>query len=180
MTSGPGGSKSGRLIVLAGLPGAGKSTLAHRLAVELPAVWLRVDTVEAALLKAGIPRSFETGLAAYVAVADLAREHLANGHDVVIDAVNGVLPARRMWRELGSEFGTEPFVVEVRCSDRVEHRRRVESRASATPPLPPPTWEEVEDREYLPWTEPVLVVDTVRPLEETVRTILASVRARPR
>ena len=37
------------LIVLAGLPGTGKSTLARLLAVEFDAVWLRIDSIEQAM-----------------------------------------------------------------------------------------------------------------------------------
>lgn len=153
------GNRKPKLVVFAGLPGAGKSTLARLLAENLPAVWLRVDTIEASVLKAGIPRSFETGLAAYLVARDIAREHLRLRRDVVIDAVNGVEPARAMWRQLAEECETERFVIEVKCSDPAEHRRRVESRNLATPPLPSPTWEEVLQREYEAWNEPILTVD---------------------
>lgn len=167
-----------RLIVLAGLPGAGKSTVARHLAEAIPAVWLRVDTVEAALLRAGIPQSFETGLAAYLVARDVAREHLLLGRDVVIDAVNGVEEARGMWRELATECGAERYVVELRCSEPAEHRRRVESRPSGTPPLPTPTWDEVLRREYLPWNEPILSLDGLRPAEENLRRVLEHIGPR--
>lgn len=159
-----------RLLVLAGLPGTGKSTLAAGIAERLGAVWLRVDTLEAAMLEAGLPRSFETGLAAYLAARDTARNHLRLHRDVVIDAVNGVEEARRMWRELALECDAARSVIEVVCSDPVEHRRRVDSRPSPTPPLPAPTWEEVVHREYAPWGEPTLVVDGLRsPIENLSR-----------
>jgi hypothetical protein len=37
------------LVIFGGLPGTGKSTLARRLAGELGAVWLRIDTIEYAI-----------------------------------------------------------------------------------------------------------------------------------
>ena len=163
------------LIVLAGLPGVGKSEVARALARRLGALWLRVDTIEASLLRAGIPRSFETGLAAYLAARDLAEEHLRNHGDVVIDAVNGVEPARQMWRDLARNAPADLRVVEVRCEDREEHRRRVEGRVPPTPPLPTPTWEEVLNREYLPWTESILVVDGARPPRSNADRILRSI-----
>jgi predicted kinase len=160
------------LIAFAGLPGTGKSTLAREVALRKNAVWLRVDTAEAAMLKAGLPRSDETGLAAYVVVRDLAAVQLRLGRSVIIDAVNGVEEAREMWRDLATECGATSLVVEVICSNSEEHRRRVESRAAPTPPLPAPTWEQVRTREYLPWTEPILTVDTVKPTDETISRIL--------
>lgn len=169
-----------KLIVLAGLPGTGKSTLARLLTTKIDAVWLRVDTIEASVLKAGVARSFETGWAAYLVAADLAREHLRLGRSAVIDAVNGVEPARRVWRELAEECGVERWVVEVICSDPDAHRRRVETRASETPPLPAPTWEEVSSREYVPWAEPTLVVDGLAPPTENLSRILGYLGSRLR
>jgi predicted kinase len=43
-----------RLIVFAGLPGSGKSTIARALAKQIGAVWLRVDSVEQALRESGV------------------------------------------------------------------------------------------------------------------------------
>jgi predicted kinase len=162
-----------KLIVFAGRPGVGKSTIARALAREIEAVWLRVDSVEAAILKSGLPRSFESGLAAYIAVRDLAAEQLRSGLTVVVDAVNGVEEARAMWRELAAELDVPRYTVEVVCSDPGEHRRRVESRTGATPPLPPPSWDEVAHREYFPWGEPVLTVDSVGSLSQNLAQILA-------
>ena len=166
------GSRRPRLVVFAGLPGTGKSTLARLLAERLGAVWLRVDLIEASLLKAGIPQSFETGLSAYIVARDIAREHLNLHRDVIIDAVNGVEPARQMWRELAEETHARRFIIEVFCPDREVHRQRVESRGELTPPLPNPTWEEVAHRKYEPWNEPHLSVDGSRAPEGNLLRIL--------
>ena len=37
------------LVVLGGLPGVGKSSIAHALLSQWPAVYLRIDTIEQAL-----------------------------------------------------------------------------------------------------------------------------------
>jgi predicted kinase len=161
------------LVVFAGLPGVGKSTLARAVAQRLNAIWLRVDLVEASLLKAGLTRSFETGLGAYIAACDIAADHLRLGRAAVADAVNGIEPGRAMWRVVARECKSDLFFVEVVCSNREEHRRRVESRDASTPPLPLPSWNEVLQREYEPWTDPVLTIDAVAPVDHCVDEILS-------
>lgn len=168
------------LVVFAGLPGSGKSTLAREIARREQAAWLRVDTIEAAMLRSGLARSFETGLAAYVAAQSVAEDQLRLGRTVVIDAVNGVEPAREMWHDLADKTHADLLFIEVVCSDPAEHRRRVETREPPTPPLPQPTWAEVLEREYLPWREPLLTVDSTAPVEVSVSRILAHLASRGR
>ena len=124
------------------------------------------------MLKAGLPQSFATGLAAYIAVRDVAADHLRLGRNVVVDAVNGVEPAREMWRTLATECHAALSFVMISCSDPTEHRRRVEARADPTPPLAAPTWAEVVEREFVPWEDPVLLIDSVAPPGESVTRIL--------
>jgi hypothetical protein len=52
--------------------------------------------------------------------------------------------------------------VEVVCSDQVEHRRRVESRAADIAGHRVPTWQEVAERDYRPRDRQRLVIDTAR------------------
>ncbi|NUS77369.1 MAG: AAA family ATPase, partial [Streptomyces sp.] len=61
------------LVVMAGLPGTGKSSVAEALGRALAAPVVSVDPIEAAMWRAGVGRDQPTGLAAYVvaeAVAD--------------------------------------------------------------------------------------------------------------
>ena len=52
----------------------------------------------------------------------------ANGLDVVADAVNPVALTRQWWSEAAVVSETALLNVEVICSDREEHRQRVEGR----------------------------------------------------
>ena len=63
-----------KLIVVSGLPVSGKSTLSERIAQEMGMPVFSVDPIESAIIKSGIPKSFETGLAAYIVAQTLARE----------------------------------------------------------------------------------------------------------
>jgi predicted kinase len=164
------------LAVFAGLPGVGKSTLAERVAAELPAAVLPVDSVDFTMQRYGVTES-RPGYAAYGIVAALAEVQLRIGHHVIIDAVNPVKAARQLWVELAERLGVPLRVVEVVCGDDAEHRRRVEARYAsrdhdAHPTAPPGTLERTEgdipdwvrvlerQKEYEPYLGPRLVVDT--------------------
>jgi len=161
------------LVVFGGLPGTGKTTLARRVAEEVAAAYLRVDAIEAALVRAGISRDQPTGLAAYVVAHAVAEGCLAVCRSVVVDAVNPVEAARDGWRQLADRAGKPLRVIEVVCSDVAEHRRRIETRESDLDGLVVPGWSDVEEREYEPWREPRLVVDTsAERIDESVPRIL--------
>ena len=65
--------------------------------------------------------------------------------------------------------------IEIVCSDRAEHRRRVETRVPDIEGLMLPTWQEVVDRDYRPWTRDRLVVDTAgRPADACIDEIVAA------
>ncbi|WP_155375689.1 AAA family ATPase [Catellatospora vulcania] len=148
------------LIVFSGLPGAGKTTLSRPVAAALGATWLRVDAIESALWRAGVDRSQPTGLAAYVVADALADAHLALGATVVVDAVNAVEQARAGWRDLAARHGRVMYAIEVVCTDAAEHRRRVRQRTPEPDQAFQPSWDDVRTREFTPWREPRLLVDT--------------------
>jgi predicted kinase len=161
------------LAVFAGLPGVGKSTLAARVAAELPAAVLAVDTVDFTLRRYEVSEA-RPGFAAYGVVAGLAETQLEIGHHVIIDAVNPVRAARQLWVDLAERLQVPLRVVEVVCGDDNEHRRRVESRYAARDHDGIPDWVRVLERqaEYEPYLGPRLVVDTFLakdPVEPVVR-----------
>jgi predicted kinase len=90
----------------------------------------------------------------------IAADNLRLGLNVVADSCNPVLITRRAWEAVAARSGaTYPNIVII-CSDKDEHRRRVETRTSSVPGLTLPTWEEVEEREYHAWSEDRLVIET--------------------
>jgi adenylate kinase family enzyme len=162
-------------ILLSGLPAVGKSALADELGHRLRLPVFSVDPIESAILRAGLAPTFETGLAAYLVVEALTNAQLGRGQGAIVDAVNSVDYAKKMWLQLGARHGDLPRIVECVCSDQALHRARLASRRRGlAPSFREPTWEDVERRrlEYTAWTEPVLVVDSVAPLESNVERVV--------
>ncbi|HEX5547584.1 MAG TPA: ATP-binding protein [Ktedonobacterales bacterium] len=148
------------LIVLSGLPGSGKSTIAELLAKRLRLPIFSVDPIESAIVKAGIARSFETGLAAYLVAATLADEQLKLGNSVIIDAVNAEEEGKDVWRGLAKKHGVELIVLLV-ALERSLHRQRLESRVRNLYGFSEVTWDMVEARRqaFTAWKELFLELD---------------------
>lgn len=150
------------LYVTSGLPGTGKSTLARQLARHLHAAYLRVDTVEAALLAHGVRATVE----GYAVCYALALDNLRLGGAVVVDVVNPLTVTRDAWASVAQDAGVRLVNIEVLCSDGAEHRRRVEARraddGNRVGEWIPPTWASVQEaaREFEPWSGARVTVDT--------------------
>jgi predicted kinase len=146
------------LIIVGGLPATGKTTIARTLAAEIGAVHLRIDTIEQAIVRSGHgqqplgPVGYDVGYA-------LAADYLRQGLSVVAESVNPLQVTRAAWRASAPD-GCPVTEVEIRCSDAAEHRHRAGSRTVDIPDLRLPTWQDIVDREYEPWTGAHVVLDT--------------------
>ncbi|WNZ76796.1 AAA family ATPase [Pseudomonas sp. P105] len=147
------------LIVFSGLPGTGKTTIANDLAATTGAMYLRIDTIEQAIRNSGALAQ-DVGRSGYMVANELARSNLRLGRTVIVDCVNPVLESRIAWSEIASQASVRLANIQVLCSDKDEHRRRVETRMVDVPGLTPPTWQSVLDHEYEPWDEASFCIDT--------------------
>ncbi|MEB8338042.1 AAA family ATPase [Streptomyces endophyticus] len=147
------------LIVIGGLPGTGKTTLARLLAERIGAVHLCIDTIEQAIVRSGLAQH-PLGPVGYTVGYALAEEHLQQGLTVIAESVNPLTVTRDAWRGVGTKAGATTVEVEVICSDPAEHWQRVTTRSSDIPGLPMPDWQQVLDRDYEPWDREHVVVDT--------------------
>ena len=164
------------LIIFAGLPGVGKSSIARELARTQGAVFLRIDTIEQVLDNAGAGDVVmaDPGLGYQIAYG-LAVDNLRLGLTVVADSVNAIEITREAWRAVAETAGTPWVEVEVVCSDGAEHRRRVETRVADIAGHTPPTWREVEERQYHPWPGERIIIDTAgRSLEACLAELNAA------
>jgi predicted kinase len=160
------------LYAFAGQPGAGKSTLARRLASELRCVWLRVDTIEQALRDLLAAEVVAEG---YEIAYRIASDNLRLGTSVVADSCDPIEQTRRAWERVAASAGARCVHVEVVCSDVAEHRRRVETRDVDVPGLVLPRWDDVRARTFEPWTVDRIVVDTAgRSVDQAIAALLTS------
>ena len=154
------------LVVVGGLPAVGKTAVCRALLGERPMTppmtWLRVDSIEQALRRSGEMAPDMPGGAGYYAAAAVAGDVLSTGGDVLVECVNPLPITRRLWERTAVDAGSRLLQVELVCSDRDEHRRRVEQRVSDIEGLVLPDWRDVLQRDYAPWPEADLRLDTGR------------------
>ncbi|WP_147918913.1 AAA family ATPase [Ruania zhangjianzhongii] len=164
------------LIVLSGLPGVGKTSVATTVALGIGAVHLSIDAVEEAMLGCGLPTSWQVGVAAYETARAMAVLNLRNGHDVVIDAVNDSEEARQTWRTAAEAADARLAFVHLVVADAQLHEERLRGRDRGFAHVREPTWEDVEQRRagYAPWTDEHLELDTAaRSVDQTAREVIA-------
>ncbi len=100
------------LISFSGLPGVGKSSVARLLAQRIKAVWLRIDSLEQALVRSGVVDRDGLGPAGYYVGYALALDNLRLGLTVLADCVNPLALTRNAWRDVAFEAGAELLEVE--------------------------------------------------------------------
>ena len=156
------------LIIFAGLPGTGKSTIARATAKRLGATYIRIDTIEQALRESSTIM-YNVTTEGYAVAYRLAEDNLRVGGAVIADSVNPLTVTRNAWIAVAERTKVPVVEVEVICSDAEQHRHRIELRTSDIPGLVLPTWHAVQHRDYEPWNRPRVILDTAS------QTITASV-----
>jgi predicted kinase len=161
-----------KLIIFSGLPAVGKSTLAATMVQALPAVHLRIDIIEQSMRDAGVPDPLDEK--GYLVAYDQAVHLLQQGHTVIADSVNPIQITRDAWHNVAKRAGVDWIDVEIVCSQSTEHRLRVDNRVVDIPNLQLPSWEDIEGRDYQPWSTDRLVIDTAgRSINECAEQLLA-------
>jgi len=162
------------LYIFSGLPGVGKSTLAKNIAKILNAVYIRIDTIEQGLRDlCKVDVQGEGYRLAYKIVQD----NLRVGNDVVADQCNPINLTRNEWVEVAVKNDCCYANIEIICSDKSEHRKRVENRVIEIENMTLPTWEEVIERKFDDWGEEHIIIDTAnRTVEESVAELMEKIK----
>ena len=117
---------TGTLVVVCGLPGVGKSTVARQVADRIDATVVRSDAVRKELYADPTYSADETA-SVYDALLSRAKERLDRGESVVLDATFADARFRTAAVELGAEAAGEHTLVCVEC-DRAVAERRIRQR----------------------------------------------------
>ena len=145
------------LFILSGLPASGKSTLSKLIAQEYNAFYLKIDTIEQGLRDLC---NFDVQGEGYRLSYKIAADNLQLGHNVVADSCNPIMLTRKEWENVATQNNSRFVNIEVICSDKEEHRKRVETRKNDIQGLKLPTWEDVENRKYHSWKSEKITIDT--------------------
>ena len=145
------------LYIFSGLPGVGKSTIAQQLCKSNRFAYVRIDTVEQGLKQlSGIDIYDEGYRLSHLIVAD----NLKLGLDVVADSCNPIDLSRDEWEKVARSAGAKFVNIEIICTDKTEHRCRVENRKVTIPGIELPDWQSVCDREFDEWIKDRVCLDT--------------------
>jgi predicted kinase len=161
------------IYIFSGLPGVGKSTLAKCLAGKINAVYIRIDTIEQGIRDlCNINVQGEGYRLAYRIVED----NLKIGNSVISDQCNPVKLTREEWKNIALKNNCEYIKIEISCSNKMEHKNRIENRKTDIENLKLPAWEEIMEREYEPWDEEHIAIDTAnKSVKECVNELMEKI-----
>jgi predicted kinase len=163
-----------QLIIVTGLPGAGKSSIAEAIGNRLSIPVFAKDWLEATLLRCGYPATHSEmpalGYIGYELVTSLLQRQLQLGQSAIADTVASTETIRSEWRKLAATYQAHWLVIECICSDTTLHRARLVARHRHIPGWPEVGWAEVERvaAYYAPWKEDCLILDSVQELQDNI------------
>jgi predicted kinase len=171
-----GGAARPIVVLVAGVPGTGKSTVAETLGRTLNAPVFSMDWQLGALVVFGVLRSDNSDPMAELMLTSAIARQVTLGMSAIIDATGHTRAERRRWQSITERLGGVFVGVECVCSDEEVQRGRLEGRSRGIPCWPATvSWEHVKRMKELwePWEEPHLLLDSaVSSPEENLRRVL--------
>jgi predicted kinase len=139
------------------------------LCQETNAAYLRIDTIEQGLRDLC---SIDVEGEGYRLAYRIAGDNLRIGKSVIADSCNPIALTRNEWDAVAAEHHSCAVNIEIICSDKLEHERRILNRDTDIKGLILPTWKQVQAREYHQWSAEHIVVDTARKSPKNSTAIL--------
>lgn len=163
------------LILFAGMPGSGKTTLARIVAQQLKLPIFSKDRVQRVLRDHHLAAE-NTGDGYYI-ILDMADEQLSLGVSVVLDATFPLDHFRMVASETAARHQARFCAFYCYCSDDALWQERMSSRVQYVPGWKPVGWDDVlrMRQYYQPWDDNALTIDSLRSSEENIALVLDAI-----
>lgn len=160
------------LILFAGMPGSGKTTLARLVARQLCIPIFSKDRVQRVLRDHHLAAE-NTGDGYYI-ILDQADEQLNLGISVILDATFPLDHFRMVASEIAARHAANFCAIYCYCSDDRVWQKRMQDRVHYIPGWKPVGWNDVlRMREYYqPWDENAHHVDSLLPPHKNIDSVL--------
>jgi predicted kinase len=156
-----------KIIIVGGVPGTGKTTLAELLSKEVEATCFSKDKLEAAILRRGLASKDSLNGVGYELLSEIAQTELDHNRSVILDSVASSQRVIEFWPHI---IAQSIYYIECICSSEELHKERVESRSRNIAGWYEMTWNDILKikKSYLPFSENRLVLDSVNDLSQNV------------
>lgn len=157
------------LVVITGLPGSGKTTIADSLSKEIDAIVLSTDKIRKNMFKNPVYNENDKRVV-YNELFSRAREYLSSGKNVILDGTFYTKSLRDKAKEVGASVSEKVIFIycetpEQILKERITKRKDKFSDADFSVYLK--IKEVFEDFE-----EEVIIVDTSKPIDSNIRDII--------
>ena len=163
------------LVLLSGLPGAGKTTFARALAPRIDAVHIESDAVRRSLFHEPIYDARESARV-FARVEALTRAALEEGRHCILDATNLAKKDRRRFLRLAGRLRARVVAVRL-VAPEDEIRKRLAGPRAGHSQADLRVFELMRGKAEL-FARPVVVVDTSFAIEPSVDLVVTLVRGR--
>jgi adenylate kinase family enzyme len=164
------------IIIIGGVPGTGKTTLAELLSKEIEATCFSKDKLEAAILRRGIANKDSLNGVGYELLSEIAKTELDHNRSVILDSVASSQRVLEFWPHIITQ---KIYYIECICSDEELHKERVEGRSRNITGWYEITWNDILKikKSYQPFSENRLIIDSANDLSKNVAKAINYVRA---
>lgn len=119
-----------KLIIICGLPGTGKTTLANEISKKLQIFCLHKDSVKESLYESLTMNSFEDskrlGYPSVKVILDLAEENLSRGMDVIIESPFNFKDDEKIFGELQNKYNLDVYTIVLQLDESNRKKRFLE------------------------------------------------------
>lgn len=158
------------IVLFAGLPGTGKSTLAYRLAQDKGWCLLSKDQINRSLERENI----DNGRAGYEVLIDLAELNVKNSVSVILDASFGFENLRQKVQEMAKIYQANFFGIECISTDEEVLKKRFDNRQEMVSGWKPADWIEHNRVKgyWQRWDNDRLTLDALEPIEKNYQKLI--------